>query len=213
MRRAIAVIACLISVASFSKALAQDLAQDSTCSPVMASGAGRLQECGKQLYSFNLSLLEPKLGLSGIKREAGRDLHGRFSFSCTVEPMCANEPTVGGFFVDPAGWLSSSKDERAIFQVLQNMPWPGGSPPPIPTASCPVFDVSIGGLDGRAVCISEGKDSTVLIVAAEDRVGFLLHIYQADTPASVLKERVLEMLPRFEIERATGEVGLKRWLR
>ena len=209
MRRTIAVIACLISVASFSKAVAQD----STCSPVIVSGAGLLQECGKQLYSFNLSLSEAKLGVSGVKREAGSDMHGRFGFSCTVEPMCANEPKVGGFFVDSAEWLSSPKDERAIFQVLQNMPWPGGSPPPIPAVSCPVFDVSIGGLDGRAVCISEGKDSTVVIVAAEDRVGFLLHFYQADTPASVLKERVLEMLPRFGVERATGEVGLKRWLR
>ena len=208
MRRAIAVIACLISAASFSKAFAED----STCTPVMASGAGLLQECGKQLYSFNLSLLEAKLGASGIKREAGSDFHGRFSFLCAVEPMCANEPTVGGFFVAPAGWLSSSKDEQAIFQVLRNIPWPGGSPPPIPSATCPVFDVSIGGLDGRAVCFGEGKVSTVLIVAAEDRFGFLLHFSQADEPAAVLKERVLEMLPRFQIERATGEVGLKKWL-
>jgi hypothetical protein len=205
MRRAIAVIACLISVALSLKALAQD----STCNPVTSSGAGFLVECGKQLHSYNLSLSESKLGLSGAKREVRLDLHGRFAFFCPVETMCANEPTVGGFFLAPAGWLSSSKDEQAIFQVLRNMPWPGGSPPPIPSASCPVFDVSIGGMNGRAVCF----DESVVIVAADDRVGFLLLFSQRDKPAAVLKDKVLEMLPRFEIERATGEVGLKRWLR
>jgi hypothetical protein len=205
MRLVVAVIACLISVALSLNALAQDQA----CRPVTASGAGFLVECGNQLYSFNLSLSEPKLGLSGIKREVGFDLHGRFSFACPVEPMCANEPAVGGSYVAPAGWLSSSRDEQAIFQVLRNMLWPGVSSLPIPSASCPVFDVSIGGMNGRAVCF----DESVVIVAADDRVGFLLYFSQRDKPADVLKNKVLEMLPRFEIERATGEVGLKRWLR
>jgi hypothetical protein len=205
MRRAIAVIACLISVALSLQALAQDQA----CNPVTASGAGFLVECGKQLYSFNLSLSEAKLGISGIKREVGLDLHGRFAFACPVEPMCANEPAVGGSYIAPAGWLSSSRDEQTIFQVLRNMPWPGVSSLPIPSASCPAFDVSIGGMNGRAVCF----DESVVIVAADDRVGFLLYFSQRDKPAAVLKNKVLEMLPRFEIERATGEVGLKRWLR
>jgi hypothetical protein len=209
MRRAIAVSACLISVALSSKALAQDPA----CNPVSASGAGFVVECGKQLYSYNLGLTESKLSPSGIKREVGLDLHGRFAFSCPVVPMCANEPTVGGFFITPAEWLSSSKDAQAIFQVLRKRPWPGGNPPPIPSASCPVFDVSIGGLNGRAVCLSEGKGSIILVVTADDRVGFLLHFFQDDKPAAVLKDKVLEMLPRFEIERASGEVGLKRFLR
>jgi hypothetical protein len=64
-------------------------------------------------------------------------------------------------------------------------------------------------MNGRAVCF----DENVVVVAADDRVGFLLYFSQRDTPAAVLKNKVLEMLPRFEIERATGEVGLKRWLR
>lgn len=199
------VIACLISIALSLQALAQEQA----CIPVTASGAGFLVECGKQLYSFNLSLSEPKLSLSGIKREAGLDLHGRFAFSCPVAPMCANEPVVGGSFIAPAGWLSSSRDEEAIFRVLRNMPWPGISSLPVPSASCPVFDVLIGGMNGRAVCF----DENVVVVAADDRVGFLLYFSQRDKPATVLKNKVLEMLPLFEIERATGEVGLKRWLR
>ena len=205
MRLVVAVIAALISVALSLKASAHDQA----CSPVTASGAGFVMECGKQLYSFNLSLSESKLSLSGIKREVVSDLHGRFAFGCPVEPMCANEPAVGGSFIAPAGWLSTSRDEQAIFQVLRNMPWPGVSSLPTPSASCPVFDVSIGGMNGRAVCL----DESVVIVAADDRVGFLLYFSQRDKSADVLKNKVLEMLPRFEIERATGEVGLKRWLR
>lgn len=205
MRLVAAVIACLISVALSVNALAQDEA----CSPVSGSGTGFLVECGKQLYSFNLSLSESKLALSGIKREVGLDLHGRFAFVCPIEPMCADEPTVGGAFVTPAKWLSSSRDEQAIFEVLRNMPWPGVSSLPIPSAFCPVFDVWIGGMNGRAVCF----DESVVLVAADDRVGFLLYFSQRDKSATALKGKVLEMLPRFEIERATGEVGLKRWLR
>ncbi len=205
MKLAAAVIACLVSVALSVNALAQDEA----CSPVSTSGAGLLVECGKQLYSFNLSLPESKLGSSNIKREVVRDLHGRFAFVCPIEPMCANEPIVGGTFVTPSKWLSSSRDEQAIFEILRNMPWPGVSSLPIPSASCPVFDVWIGGMNGRAVCF----DESVVLVAADDRVGFLLYFSQRDRSATVLKGKVLEMLPRFEIERATGEIGLKRWLR
>lgn len=209
MRRAVAVIACLISVALSSNSLAQDGA----CSPLSSSSAGFLVECESKLYSYVLRLSESKLALPSIKREVAQDLHGRFSFFCPVEPMCSNEPTVGGFFVAPAEWLSSSKDEKAIFGVLRNMSWPGGNPPPIPSASCPVFDVSIGGMNGRAVCSVEGSKEGIVVVAADDRIGFLLYFSQFDKTAGALKDKVLEMLPRFEIERATGEVGLKRWLR
>jgi hypothetical protein len=135
MRWTSAAIACLISVVLSLQALAQDQA----CNPVIASGAGFLVECGQQLYSFNLSLSEPKLALSDIKREAGLDFHGRFAFSCPVEPMCANEPAVGGSFLAPAGWLSSSRDEQAIFQVLRNMPWPGVSSLPLPPVRYSMF--------------------------------------------------------------------------
>jgi hypothetical protein len=209
MKWTTAVIACLMSAALSSKALSQDLA----CSPVTASGAGFVQECGSQLYAFDLTLLGSKLGLSGIKREAKRDFHGRFGFSCPIEPMCAGEPLVGGFFVEPADWLKSAKDEQAIFGFLRSMPWPGGNRPPTPVAACPVFDVSIGGLNGRAVCLSEEKSSTVLVVAADDHIGFLLHFSRDDEPVAVLKGKVLEMLPRFEIHRATGDIALKRWMR
>jgi hypothetical protein len=127
--------------------------------------------------------------------------------------MCADEPLVGGFFVTPVEWLKNAKDEQAILGILRDMPWPGGNRPPIPAAACSVFDVSIGGLNGRAVCFTEEKSSSVLVVAADDHFGFLLHFHRDDEPVAVLKAKVLEMLPRFEIERATGDVALKRWMR
>jgi hypothetical protein len=218
MRRALAIIACLISVASFSNASAQEPA----CRLVSASGANFVEECGKQLHSFSLSLSESKLGLSGIKREVGRDLHGRFSFRCPVEPMCENEPTIDGFFIEPAKWLSSSRDEQAIFQVMRSVPlmaisfsFPGGAPPPMPAAACPAFDVSIGNMNGRAVCFdsANSKGGSVVMVVADDHVWFLLSFDQRDKPAIALKDKVLEMLPLFEIERASGEAGLRKWFR
>jgi hypothetical protein len=218
MRLVVAVIISLISAAIPSNVSAQQPA----CRLVSGAGASFLEECGDQLNSFTLSLSEIKLGLSAIKRQSESDLHGRFYFSCPVEPMCENEPTIGGFFISPAGWLASSKDEQAIYHVLQGIPlmaisWSssGGPPPSMPSPACSVFDVSIGGMTGRGVCFDDvnAKSGAVFIVAGDDRVGFLLSFYQRDKPASALRDKVLELLPRFEIERATGDLGLKKWLR
>jgi hypothetical protein len=218
MRFVAAVVMGLISAAIFSNASAQEPA----CRVVSAQGASFLEECGKQLNSFSLSLSETKLGLSEIKREVGRDLHGRFYFPCPVEPMCENEPTIGGSFIAPESWNKSPKNEVAIYQTFQRVPlmaisWSsrGGPPPEVPTAACPLFDVSVDGVAGRAVCFDNPKAKTVsvILVAADDRVGFLLSFYQRDQSVNGLRDKVLELIPRFKIERATGDVGLMRWVR
>jgi hypothetical protein len=215
MRLVAAVVIGLISATTLSNASAQEPA----CRWVSGNGSSLLEKCGKQLNSFSLSLSENKLPL--IPRRVESDLHGRFSFPCPVEPMCENEPTIGGFFIAPASWLSSFKDEQAIFQVLRSTPlmavswsFSGGPPPPPPSAACPVFDVSIGNMAGRAVCFDDAnaKGGAVVIVAADDHVGFLLSFYQRDKSATALRDKVLELLPRFEIERATGDAGLMRWI-
>jgi hypothetical protein len=182
---------------------------------VGSAGAGFVVECGNKLYSFNLSLRESKLTASGTGREVEHGYHGGFSFSCPVVPICPDEPTAGGFFITPSGWLSGARNEQAIFQILEE--WgrmrPGGSRPSAPSASCPLFDVSIGGMNGKAVCIDIADGRFVAVVAADERVGLVLVFSQRDKSAVALKDQVLEMLPRFEIERATGEAGLKRFLR
>jgi hypothetical protein len=204
----------LISATTLSNASAQE----PTCRVVRVEGTSWLEECGKQLNSYSLSLSETKLGLSDIKREGWWDMHGRFSFSCPVEPICGNEPIIGGTFIDSESWNNSSKDEGAIFQVLRPlmaMSLRGGAPSEVPTSACPLFDVSIDGMAGRAVCFDEAKmgGGNVVVVAASDHVGFLLIFSQSDQSANVVRKEALELLPRFKIERATGDVALLKWMR
>jgi hypothetical protein len=91
----------------------------------------------------------------------------------------------------------------------------GGAPPELPSSACPLFDVSVDGMAGRAVCFDEAKmqGGNVVVVAADNYVGFLLIFYQRDQSANALRDKVLELLPRFKIERATGDVALLRWLK
>jgi len=113
MKWAVAVIACLMTAALSSQALSQD----SACSPVMASGAGFVEECGKQLHAYDLTLLESGLGASGVRREAERDFYGRFGFPCPI--VCSGEPKVAGFLVAPAEWLRSAKCCRGSKSIGQ----------------------------------------------------------------------------------------------
>jgi len=212
----VAVVISLIAAAISSSASAQE----SECRVVRARGASFLEKCGKQLNSFSLSLSENKLDL--ILKEVESDLHGRFTFTCPFEPLCANEPIIGGFFIAAESWQNSSRDERAIYQALQRVPlmaisWsrPGGPTPEMPAATCPLFDVSVDGMAGRAVCFDDptAKAASVIVVAADDRVGFLLGFYQRDKSANALRDKVLELMPRFKIERAIGDVGLLKWVK
>jgi hypothetical protein len=212
MRLAAAVVIGLISVGMLSNAFAQV----QKCRVVSAYGASFLEECGEQLNSFSLSLSESK------QSHIERDLHGRFTFSCPIELMCANEPFIGGFFIAAESWQKGSKDERAIYQVLQRVPlmavsWSkrGGPPPEMPATACPLFEVSVAGMAGRAVCFNDlqAKAASVVVVAADDHVGFLLSFYQHNQSANELRDKVLELMPRFKIERATGDVGLRRWMK
>jgi hypothetical protein len=98
MRLAVAVIIGLISVAIPSNLSAQQPA----CRIVISEAAGFLEECGDRLHSFTLRLSESKLGLPEIKHEIVSRPHGGFYVSCPVEPMCENEPAIGGWFIQPA---------------------------------------------------------------------------------------------------------------
>jgi hypothetical protein len=180
-------------------------------------GAGFVEDCGKQLNAFRLILLEAKLGSSGVRREVLGDMHGRFSFPCPVEPICGyqHEPFISGFFVSAEQWNSSPKDEQAIYQAVRSNPLMRGGPPPqMPPAACSVFDVVIDGMRGRGVClgVTDVKGGNiVVVVAADDRVGLALS-FQQYRSAGELRDEVLELMPRFKIERATGDSVLE-WFR
>jgi hypothetical protein len=208
---AAAVVAGLISAFALSDASAQEPA----CRFVRALGAGFVEDCGKQLNAFRLILLETKLGSTGVRREVLGDMHGRFSFPCPIEPMCGNEPFISGFFVSAELWNKSPKDEQAIYQAVRSNPLMRGGPPPqMPPASCPVFEIVIDGMRGRGVClgVTDVKNANIVVViAADDRVGFAMSFQQYRSPGE-LRDEVLEIMPRFKIERATGD-KVSEWFR
>jgi hypothetical protein len=208
---AAAVVAGLISAFALSDASAQE----PTCQFVRAVGAGFVQDCGKQLNAFRLILLETKLGSTGVRREVLSDMHGRFSFPCPIEPMCGYEPFISGFFVSAEQWNNSPKDEQAIYQAVRSNPLMRGGPPPqMPPAACPVFDVVIDGMRGRGVClgVTDVKNGNIVVViAADDHVGLALS-FQKYRSADELRDEVLEIMPRFKIERATGD-KVSEWFR
>jgi hypothetical protein len=208
---AAAVVAGLISAFALSDASAQEPA----CRFVRALGAGFVEDCGKQLNAFRLILLETKLGSTGVRREVLGDMHGRFSFPCPIEPMCGSEPFISGFFVSAEPWNNSPKDEQAIYQAVRSNPLMRGGPPPqMPPASCPVFEIVIDGMRGRGVClgVTDVKNANIVVViAADDRVGFAMS-FQQYRSAGELRDEVLEMMPRFKIERATGD-KVSEWFR
>jgi hypothetical protein len=208
VRFAAAAVAILASATLLSDARAQQ----SICNVVRAQGAGLLEECGDQLHSFFLVL-------SDLKREVRGDVHGRFAYACPMELMCEGEPVITGFFISPDGWQTGAKDEAAIFEALRSVPLGaiGGQPgaaAQMPSVACPIFDVSVGGVAGRAVCFDEAamKGGNVVVVAADNDVGFLLVFYRRGQSAAALREKVVDEISRFKIERATGDVSLLRWM-
>jgi hypothetical protein len=84
----------------------------------------------------------------------------------------------------------------------------------MPSLACPIFDVSVGGLPGRAVCFDEAamKGGNVVVVAADNDVGFLLVFYRQDQSAASLRDKMLELVPRFKMERVTADIALLRWI-
>lgn len=200
-------LAVLLSVVSPVAALAE-AAQ--ACRTIKAHEASLLVQCGTQLHSFSLSLLD-------ATKTVGRDLHGRFLFDCPIPEFCSSDPTIGGFFFSPTNWNNSRKDERAIFETLQQAPlarMDGRPPEPMP-AACPVFDVLIGSMKAHAVCYSwpETKASAVVIIASDEQFGIVLSFYRDNQGASELREKVMAVLPKFKVERAVGDAALLRWMK
>lgn len=184
------------------------------CRGISQDKASFLERCGDRLNAWRLTL--------PFKREIWSDLHGRIFFSCGIEPMCDGEPTIGGGFVNRAEWQAGARNERAIFKLLMDrlltdhLQVPIEQLPPMPHPACPLFDVSFAGMAGKAICFGEPgvNRSSVVVVAADDRAAFLLRFYQQDRSPDALKEKVVfEWLPRFKIERATGDAALLKWFR
>lgn len=203
MRFVAAVIASVIAAATLSNALALD---GKVCRSVQRTGPSVVQVCGEKLHAFALRI-------SDFKRSSAEGAHGWFAFECPIEPMCEGEPVIGGFFISPDDWLNGARDERAIEQLLLSGLVSLHRASSAFTVACPSFDVTIGGMAGRLACFEEASTKLrfVALVAADDQTGFLLLFHQQGQAASNLREKALEMIPRFKVERASGDVELLKW--
>jgi hypothetical protein len=181
------------------------------CQVVGVKDAGLLLLCGDRLNGFVLTLED-------VRRQVGNEVQGRFVFVCALAPMCADEPNIGGFFIDPARWRDSAKDERAMLDILQQhglVPAAavGADPKVAPPPACAVFDITIGDLPGRAVCFDVADGSAVLVIAGDDRVAFVLSFFQRNRTPGAMREKALETIPQFKLMRPTGDMALLRWMR
>jgi hypothetical protein len=153
-----------------------------------------------------------------VRRQVASETQGRFVFACVLGPMCEDEPNVGGFFIDPVRWRESAKDEPAMLEILQQYGLvpaaargadPNAKPPP----ACAVFDVQIGDLPGRAVCFDVADGSAVIVIAGDDQVALVLSIFQRKRTPGAMREKAMDMIPLFRMQRPTGDITLLRWIR
>lgn len=189
-------------------------ASNQACRVIRAEAASYLELCGGQLRSFSLSIVD-------FKRKIALDPHGRFSFACSSVLDCSDEPEFGGRFIPAENWNKSHKDEGAIWDAAGLAPknavswsrpgYPAQSPP---KSVCGVFDVRIGDLKGRALCYSLAYEGGgVIVVASDDEVGVVLSFYSKDQDGTAVRDKMMSILPRLKVERATGDVGLMRWMK
>ena len=114
MRLAVAVVIGLIAAATPSSLSAQQL----DCRGVAAEAASFLRsavtDCTRSPCDYGKQARP-----AGHQAPFMSRYHGGFYVSCPVEPMCENEPAIGGWFIQPANWSSGPKDAQAIYQVMR----------------------------------------------------------------------------------------------
>jgi hypothetical protein len=201
--RSVVAMAVVAGVSMAIGALAQ---QQPGCQLLRADGAAFVERCGDRLNSF-------ALGLDDISRAAVRDAYGRFGFICPIELMCENKPEILGWFIDPQSWKQGAQDEWAIADLLMKRAW--DPPPSVPKSSCDAFDAKVADMTGRAVCY-EFRDiglSVILIVAADEKTGFVLVFQQRGADWMQVRDKALQGLARFRIQRASGDSALMRWMK
>ncbi len=204
----IAVMAAVLGTTAPSGASAQETPR---CQVIGVKDAGLLLMCGDRLNGFVLTL-------DDVRRQVANEPQGRFVFRCVLAPMCADEPNVGGFFIDPSIWRDSAKDEPgdARYPATSRAGTGGrgwGRSATSAAAACAVFDVTVGDLPGRAVCFDVADGSAVLVIAGDERVAVVLSIFQRNRTPGAIREKAQDMLPQFKMKRPTGDVALLRWMR
>ncbi len=209
MRQAalIAVFAALVVCSGPPAAVAQD-----ACVVLRVRPGSVLEHCGDHLQALTIRM-------DDIRRQPGVDPSGTFSFTCPIGPLCADEPQITGWMVERHRWTDSGRDEAAIFDIFRRPPGAAagwiGEMPEQPDSECGIFDASVAGLPGRAVCyrVESTKANAIVVAAANDEVGCLLVFHRQEGDMQTLREKVLTILPRFRMDVDKGDVGLMKWLR
>ncbi len=208
------VIAGFALIASLTSAVAQQAVPErKPCVVIRVQPDAVLERCNDTLRSLSIVMRD-------IRRQGSVDSTGRVNFTCPVEAMCEGDPLISAWLVDPRTWTRSARDEDAIFALVQTPPVVTARPrtgpeQPRPNSTCPIFDVQVAAIPGRGVCYESGdpKSSGLVIVAADADIGFLLFFRHGNMNSQALREKVLTMVPHFQIDVATGDGELFRWMR
>jgi hypothetical protein len=185
------------------------------CRVLRADGAAILQQCGRELRSFALSM-------NGTERTAVQQHTNKFRFSCRPG-FCQDEPDITGWFIDPKGWTRSKQDESTIFDIIaaeagwkllgSEQHFRGVFKP-----SCELSRVTFAEMPGQMICYktepttTAAGSSTVVMVVADADVGLMI-MFQGSDPKDVL-DFAVSSLRVFSAERGRGDAVLfERWFR
>ena len=112
----------------------------------------------------------------------------------------------------------TNKPHRFALELLQQYGLvpaasPGSDPNTRPPPACAVFDVQIGDLPGRAVGFDVADGSAVIVIAGDDQVALVLSIFQRKQSPGAMRDKAMDMIPLFRMQRPTGDITLLRWIR
>jgi hypothetical protein len=206
-------LAVLLFVASLAPAHAERVHEE-RCKVLRADGAAILQQCGRELRSFALSM-------DGTERTPIKEHTNKFRFSCRPG-FCQGEPDITGRFIDPKTWARSKQDEASIFDILaaeagwkllgSEQHFRGVFKP-----SCELSHVTLAGMPGQMICYktepaaAPGSSIVVMVVADAD-IGLMVTFHGSD-PKDVL-DFAVSSLRVFSSERGRGDAVLfERWFR
>jgi hypothetical protein len=211
MRTRVAALSVLLLISGLTSAHAEQVARP-VCKIMRIAGAAFLQQCDSQLRSFALSM-------SGTERTAVREHTNKFRFSCRPG-FCQDEPEISGWFIDPEVWKQSKQDESSIFDIFAAQAgWKLlGSEQQLRSIyrpSCELSRVTLAGLPGQMICYEIKPEasagmSTVVIVAADAEVGFVVTFWGPDSKKVL--DQAVTALRVFSLERGHGDATLERWL-
>jgi hypothetical protein len=188
-----------------------DAQEAAACRVIRSDGGTRyLERCGNRFRYVGLSFDD----IRGRLEPFGR--HSQFRFRCPLKPMCAGQPDILGWFIDRAWWARSDRGEDAVFAATGRMPvdalsW--GTPGPAasaPKSQCGTFDVQVGSVPARGVCLLFTTGSRIIVAGGNDDLAFVLIFSQEGVDDRALLLNVREMLPRFQVEKLLDEAVLRK---